>query len=115
MTISFKKRITQSEDEEALLVRLAKSHDTAPPDNPYRVEVVRVIIDNDRGADRDIITDLIGIKYENLNATIDALTEAKAAIEIKMTEDKANIKLSNKKYLLYSDLQPKRKSPLKIL
>ena len=117
MTIPFNKRVTQSNGDEALLFRVAKSHNTVEHDNPYRVELVRVIVDDNRGADKDILTDLIGIKYESLTATIDALTEAKAAIEreIKMTEDKIGVNLGKKKYLTYSDLHQARKTPLKIL
>lgn len=117
MTIPFNKRVTQSNGDEALLFRVAKSYNTVAPDNPYRVELVRVIVDDNKGADKDILTDLIGIKYESLSATIDALTEAKAAIEheIKTTENKISVHLGEKKYLTYSDLRPAQKSPLKIL
>lgn len=116
MTTPFKKRITQSNGDEALLLRLAKSHNPINTNNPYSVELVRAIIDGDIGVDKDVITDLIGIKYESIGAVIDALTEAKAAIEIAITAEKFNFaNLSKKKYLQHSDLQPAPKSPLKIL
>lgn len=116
MTTPYKKRIIQSNGGEALLCRLAKSHNPVNTNNPYSAELVRAIIDGDSGFDKDVITDLIGIKYESISAVIDALTEAKVAIEIAMTAERFNFaNLSKKKYLLYSDLQPAPRSPLKIL
>ena len=116
MTTPYKKRIIQSNGDEALLFRTAKSNNPVNTNNPYSVELVRAIIDGNSGVDKDVITDLIGIKYESIGAVIDALTEAKAAIEIAITAERFSLAdISKKKYLLYSDLQPAPKSPLKIL